>query len=192
MKRLIASLLALICIFCFAGCNKEDDEATGSSSNKSVMPVTESSGTTAVAPTDDSTTTTTQKATSQQTLARQTTQTQQTTTQQQTTKTTTAAASAKKTTTTTTTKKQTTTTTTTTTKSVGIDPSLITDSEVLDALMQSGGSIFGQVWTSVYEGLDEEKQQKVKEALATATDKAGNIDYSQFAGIVGSLLGSKK
>ena len=65
---------------------------------------------------------------------------------------------------------------------------LIPDQEVIEALMASGGSIAGGVMATVYNNMTPERQAKVKEALATATDSAGNVDISQFSSLISSLF----
>ena len=52
-----------------------------------------------------------------------------------------------------------------------------------DAELTAGG-----VMATVYNNMTPERQAKVKEALATATDSAGNVDMSQFSGLISSLF----
>ena len=66
--------------------------------------------------------------------------------------------------------------------------SSITDQQVISALMEAGGSISGNVMATVYNNMTPERQEKVKEALATATDATGNVDISQFSSLISSLF----
>ncbi len=210
MKRLIALILALSFLLCFAGCNKEDEDAPSSTKTKSVMPVTEASdesdttksnstgtgsyvagGNTAgsyVSGGQASNNKTAQgSANSQQQVqqqpqqqaqqqqpqqqAQQQQQPQQQGQQQQ---------------------QQ--------TPVISIDvneilddtgnvvASLIPDEEVISALMSTGGSIAGSVMATIYNNMTPERQQKVKEALATASDSTGKVDTSQFSSLISSLF----
>ncbi len=206
MKRLIALILALSFLLCFAGCNKEDEDAPSSTKTKSVMPVTEagdesstektgSTGTGSYASggntsgsyvsggqaTNNKTaqgSANQQQAQQPQQQAQQQQQPQQQSQQQQ----------------------QPQGQQQQQTPTVNIDVNeilddtgnvvagLIPDQDVIEALMASGGSIAGGVMATVYNNMTPERQAKVKEALATATDSAGNVDMAQFTGLISSLF----
>lgn len=65
---------------------------------------------------------------------------------------------------------------------------LIPDQDVINALMKVGGEGTGQIMVAVYNGMTPEHKESVKNALATATDSAGNIDYTQFKSLISSFF----
>ena len=206
MKRLIALILALSFLLCFAGCNKDDEDAPSSSTKtKSVMPVTEtkdetdttksnSAGTGSyvssnkasnnkVAQGSDNQQQAQQPAQQAQQQAQQQSQQQAQQPQQQ--------------------------------QPQGeqqgqqqgqqqqqpqsqqqqpdINPekivaNLIPDQDVISALMKVGGEGTGQIMVAIYNKMTPEHKESVKNALATATDSAGNIDYTQFESLISSFF----
>lgn len=206
MKRLIALILALSFLLCFAGCNKDDEDAPSSSTKtKSVMPVTEAgdesstektgstgtgsyvSGNNNQQASSNKTQQSQQQASSQKSNQQASSQQQQQAQQQQQSQQQTQQATQPQG------QQQ-------QSSPVNIDVNeildnsgnvvadLIPDQEVIEALMASGGSIAGGVMATVYNNMTPERQAKVKEALATATDSAGNVDISQFSSLISSLF----
>ena len=206
MKRLIALILALSFLICFAGCNKDDEDAPSSSTKtKSVMPVTEAgdesstektgstgtgsyvSGNNNQQASSNKTQQSQQQASSQKSNQQASSQKQQQAQQQQQSQQQTQQATQPQG------QQQ-------QSSPVNIDVNeildnsgnvvadLIPDQDVIEALMASGGSIAGGVMVTVYNNMTPERQAKVKEALATATDSAGNVDISQFSSLISSLF----
>ena len=54
--------------------------------------------------------------------------------------------------------------------------------------MKVGGEGTGQIMVAIYNKMTPEHKESVKNALATATDSAGNIDYTQFESLISSFF----
>lgn len=191
MKRLIAVMLAFTFLLCFVGCNKEDDTPSSPTKTKTVMPVTESSRETDKAE-EENTKAAKEPANQQQSQkqaqqqsqqqaqqqSQQTQQSQQSQQQQQQNQSQN--------------QQQQSTPSSVDTSETPVNTeniiSSITDQQVISALMEAGGSISGNVMATVYKNMTPERQEKVKEALATATDATGNVDISQFSSLISSLF----
>lgn len=194
MKRLIAVMLAFTFLLCFVGCNKEDDTPSSPTKTKTVMPVTESSSETEKAE-EENTKAAKEPANQQQSQkqaqqqsqqqAQQQSQQPQQSQQQQAQQQTQQSQQQQS-------QQQQSTPSSVDTSETPVNTeniiSSITDQQVISALMEAGGSISGNVMATVYNNMTPERQEKVKEALATATDATGNVDISQFSSLISSLF----